>query len=181
VHRNATKAAIEAGYSEKTAKAQGSRLLTIVDIQTLVAELLEKAAKNVDVTAERVIREMGALAFSDVRNLVDEEGRLKPIKELDDQTAAAIASIEVQEEYDYGATDEELEGQPHGGALKRNHAKKVATGRTVKIKLWDKNSAAEKLMRHLGMFEKDNGQKTNPVTELLALIHGRSSKLPIKE
>lgn len=39
---NATQAAIRAGYSEKTAKSQGQRLLTIVDIKNYIDEQLEK-------------------------------------------------------------------------------------------------------------------------------------------
>jgi hypothetical protein len=32
-------------------------------------------------------------------------------------------------------------------------------GRPTKIKLWDKNAALEKLMKHLGLYETDNRQK----------------------
>lgn len=39
---NATQAAIRAGYSEKTARSQGQRLLTNVDIKTYIDEQLEK-------------------------------------------------------------------------------------------------------------------------------------------
>ena len=38
---NATKAAIRAGYSEKTARSQGQRLLTNVDIQAAVSEAIK--------------------------------------------------------------------------------------------------------------------------------------------
>ena len=38
---NATKAAIGAGYSERTARSQGQRLLTNVDIKKYIAELQE--------------------------------------------------------------------------------------------------------------------------------------------
>lgn len=43
-HGNATQAAIEAGYSERTAKQQGSRLLTNVDIKKYV----EKQKANIN-------------------------------------------------------------------------------------------------------------------------------------
>jgi phage terminase small subunit len=48
---NATQAAIRAGYSKKTAKQQGSRLLTKVDL----GPSLEKAAKLAELTAEEVV------------------------------------------------------------------------------------------------------------------------------
>jgi phage terminase small subunit len=71
-----------------------------VEVQNAIAqkqkELAELAGKC-DVTAEKVIREVAALAFSDVRKLFNTDGSLKLIHELDDVTAAAIASIEVEE------------------------------------------------------------------------------------
>jgi hypothetical protein len=50
-----------------------------------------------------------------------------------------------------------------------------------KIKLWDKNAALERLMRHLGMFKKDNAQN-NPNSvlnddELLAKLRMIAERL----
>ena len=42
VDLNATQAAIRAGYSRKTARSQGQRLLTNVDIQNAIREVMEK-------------------------------------------------------------------------------------------------------------------------------------------
>jgi phage terminase small subunit len=47
VDRNATKAAERAGYSVRTAKQQGSRLLTYVDVQDEIAAL-ERAQREVE-------------------------------------------------------------------------------------------------------------------------------------
>jgi phage terminase small subunit len=44
---NATQAAIRAGYSERSAKQQGSRLLTYVDVKDEIA-VLERAQREVD-------------------------------------------------------------------------------------------------------------------------------------
>jgi phage terminase small subunit len=52
---NATQAAIRAGYSAKTAKAQGSRLLTNADVQAAVARGQEKAAAKLDLSQEMVL------------------------------------------------------------------------------------------------------------------------------
>ncbi len=48
VNSNATEAAKKAGYSEKTAKSQGARLLTDVDIRKLVERRLTKVAMTAD-------------------------------------------------------------------------------------------------------------------------------------
>jgi len=60
---NATEAAKAAGYSEKTARAQGARLLTDVDIMRYIRELQDKAA------ASRIATMTQTKAFwSDVMN-----------------------------------------------------------------------------------------------------------------
>jgi phage terminase small subunit len=51
---NATKAAIIAGYSERTAKQAGSRLLTHVDVQRALERRLHKAQMTADEALERV-------------------------------------------------------------------------------------------------------------------------------
>jgi len=53
---NATQAAIRAGYSEKTATEQGSRLLTNVKVQEAIAAKAGKTAEKLDLSAERVLR-----------------------------------------------------------------------------------------------------------------------------
>ncbi len=64
VDRNATKAAERAGYSVRTAKQQGSRLLTFVDVQSEIAAL-EAAQVEVDlVNREFVINGLRNLALN---------------------------------------------------------------------------------------------------------------------
>jgi phage terminase small subunit len=60
---------------------------------------------------------------------------------LDDETAAAIASIEVREEF---------EGHGEGRRL---------VGYTKKIRFWDKTAAISMAMKHLGLFERHNVQQ----------------------
>jgi phage terminase small subunit len=59
---NATQAAIRAGYSKRTAKQAGSRLLTHVDVRMALAEAHERVAKRVDVTVEGIVRDLAEVA-----------------------------------------------------------------------------------------------------------------------
>ncbi len=59
---NATQAAIRAGYSEKTARSQGQRLLTNVDIATAIDAGAQKAAKRADLDVDYVLRGLRAEA-----------------------------------------------------------------------------------------------------------------------
>lgn len=60
---NATQAAIRAGYSEKTACAQASKLLRIVNIKTRVAELRESYFNENIMTAQQVEYELTRIAL----------------------------------------------------------------------------------------------------------------------
>ena len=52
---NSAQAAIRAGYSEKTARTIGSKLLTNIDISEKIQQLSDKHAESVGITAEWVL------------------------------------------------------------------------------------------------------------------------------
>ncbi len=58
VDLNATRAAIRAGYSEKSAKQQGSRLLTNDDVQAAVAKGQAEKAEKLGLSQEWVLRRL---------------------------------------------------------------------------------------------------------------------------
>lgn len=130
VDLNATQAAIRAGYSERTAKQQGARLLTKGDVQAELQAAMKARAERTEVTQDRVLKELARLAFFDMRKLYGEDGSLKRPQDWDDDTAAVLAGIEVVE----------LAGEQ--GALPQF---------VKKAKVWDKAAALSLCMRHLGM------------------------------
>ena len=172
---NATQAAIRAGYSELTAGSIGHENLKKPEIQAALTEARARLAEKTEITPERVLKEYGRIAFLDVRKTFDLDGNLIPIHELDDDTAAAIAGLEVEVKRVAGEADEELEGQPHGGALKRQFG---STARIHKIKLSDKKGALDSIARHLGMFVdktevtgKDGGPIQTNTTGVMANLN----------
>ena len=68
---NATAAAIRAGYSAKTANRIGSENLSKPDIREKIAELQEEISAKLEVTTERIVRELAKIAF-------DETDKFKP-------------------------------------------------------------------------------------------------------
>jgi phage terminase small subunit len=104
---NATQAAIRAGYSEKGASVQATRLLANAKIAEAVGKKHAKVINNLEVTAERIMLERARLAFFDPRKLLDNTGRPLPLQELDDDTAAAIAGLKVQDKYEAASPDSE--------------------------------------------------------------------------
>jgi len=78
VDSNATQAAIRAGYSARTAKQQGSRLLTYVDVQSEVARLEREQRQAEKVDREYVIAGLRELA----ENAESEAARVRALELL---------------------------------------------------------------------------------------------------
>ncbi|MGD0661675.1 MAG: terminase small subunit [Syntrophorhabdales bacterium] len=131
---NGTQAAIRAGYSPRTANEQAARLLTFANVKEAVEAGLEARLRKAGVTAEKVLTELARIAFHDIRTLYNEEGGLKHPDEWDDAAAAAVAGIEVLEEF---------EGRGDDRAQK---------GCTKKVRTYDKVKALEDLGKHLKLF-----------------------------
>lgn len=165
--QNGTQAAIRAGYSARTANEQAARLLAQVSVRTQVDERLAAIRQQVEqqttITLARVVQELARIALFDPRKFFHENGSPKPITELDDETAAVLAGMDVLEEYRGSGEEREF------------------VGYVKKYKLADKKGALDMLMKHLGGYKADNEQRpANPLAELLALIHGAGSGLPLK-
>lgn len=64
--KNATKAALAAGYSERTAKSQGSRLLTKVAISTAIDAKVSKVVDKLDISVERILKERARMSLYDI-------------------------------------------------------------------------------------------------------------------
>jgi phage terminase small subunit len=72
---NATTAAKFAKYSAKTAYAKGSELLKRPRVAKRIEALKSTVTKKVIVSAERVLREMCTIAFSDIRHYAIDDNR----------------------------------------------------------------------------------------------------------
>ena len=153
---NATQAALTAGFSASTDAKQGHRLSKNVQVRAEIdrrsAEVIEKAQEATQLTIERVMRSLAQALFFDPRKLYREDGSLKPIPELDDDTAQALAGFEVFEEYT-GRGEE-----------------RTLAGFTKKVKWLDKNTAREQALKHLGAFEKDNKQPNAGLAEAVGKL-----------
>ena len=146
-------------WKDGSVHTKASLLMSDVKVQQRVTELRERITSTGIASAERVLLEATRLATFDPRKLFFDDGTPKPITALDDDTAAALAGLDVLEEFE-GSGDE-----------------RRFVGYTKKYKVADKNSALEKLFKHHGLYEKDNEQKTDPLVELLRGM--ANSALPV--
>jgi phage terminase small subunit len=161
VDLNGKQAAIRAGYTVRRAEVTASELLANRKVSEEVALAMQARQQRTEITQDRVLKELGRIAFFDIRRLYKADGSLKAAHELDEDTAAALSSVEVFEEIGPAEADVELEAQPHGGELKRQQGRRALLGYTKKVKVFDKNSSLTLAMRHLGML-KDRTEHTGP-------------------
>ena len=135
---NATEAARRAGYSAGSASRIAYALLRHPEVAALVEQGNARRAEKKRITADRVMEELGRMAFANIRDYVDwgaDGVELRDKSLLDPEETAAIADIE-----------------PKG-----------TNGKLTRLKLYDKLAALNALARHLGMI----GGKTalGPVDE----------------
>jgi phage terminase small subunit len=71
VDRNATRSAIDAGYSPKTAASQASRLLRNVNVAAAIEHRQRMLSAETGIKAAEVIKELARIAFCDIRQLVE--------------------------------------------------------------------------------------------------------------
>lgn len=141
---NASRAAIAAGYSPKTATGQASELLRKPNIVSRIKELADELMKKTGDPAQRIIVELQEIAFGDMKDFMEwKDGKIewKDSKTLGDKTKLVQ---EISESYS-------------------------ATGGSRKIKLHDKLKAFEMLMRYYGLF-KDKVQHEGEVSARVVIM-----------
>lgn len=125
---NATRAyrvAYPSVKKDETAAAAAARMLRNVKVAAYIQERMQERQKRTEITQDRVLQELAAIAFAkatDYAEIENECVRIKDTGDLDEQQVRAIAGIK---EGKFG----------------------------VEIKLNDKEKALELLGRHLGMFK----------------------------
>ncbi|MDH7787663.1 phage terminase small subunit [Ochrobactrum sp. 19YEA23] len=136
---NATQAAIRAGYSEKTAQQQGSRLLLNVLVQEAIAKGREKTAAKLEITKERIVEELAKIGFSNMLDYMRAGTDGDPYLDFSDLTreqAAALSEVTVE-------------------GFKDGRGEDARDVRRIKFKLHDKKGALVDLAKMLGfMVEK---------------------------
>jgi phage terminase small subunit len=140
---NATEAAVKAGYSMKTARQQGSRLLTFVDIQEALAEVQAEDAARCQVEADRIIGELATLAFVNMDDYmrIGQDG--EPFVDLSATTRAQKAGLLAFKHKEY----------------KEGRGEDARDVCEVEIRLIPaKFPALIKLGEHVGLFRKDSGK-----------------------
>jgi|SRR6185369_1243968 len=135
IDHNGKQAAIRAKYSPRTAEVQASQLLSKLKVQEYIQSRTAEIHSSLEISQQRILREYARLAFFDGRRMYHGNGSPKELHELDDDTAAAIAGLEIDEIF--VGTGEE----------------RTVIGQTKKYKIANKLGALDSLARTQGMFK----------------------------
>lgn len=155
---NGTQAVIRAGFTnnEKSASVIASRLLGNVKVSVAIAECYQELEKKLDISIEQLWHELACIAFSDIGRYYHSDGSLKKISEVDEDAAAALRVFE-----------DKIVVKRFGGVGEPK------TVRVVKIRLWDKLSAIEKLLK-LKFRVAEKVESTNWDSVIATLHEGRA-------
>lgn len=143
---NGSRAARDAGYSEKTACAIAAENLRKPHIQKAIRERIEELSRKTGVTAERALAETGRLAFSMMDSYLDFGPDGITLKVLQEMTEDQIAAI--------GEVSETI----------------TKDGGSLRFKLHDKKGALDQLHRIFGAYTdtiEHTGSVEVKVTEVI--------------
>lgn len=143
---NAKAAAIEAGFSPKSAAQQGARLLKDVNVSNAIDQRRAQLLQMTQLSTEEIMADIARTLRFDPRRLYNDDGSMKSIKDLDDATAACLTGIEV--------------------VIMKGTESSETPLFVKKVKWEGKAAARDQAMRVLGMFEKDNQQKAGALDGL---------------
>ena len=136
-HFNATQAALNSGLVKKgtgrnVAAAMGCMRLKKINVKAAVEKIVGKVIEEKEELLKRTIQEVKALAFSDIKDVVDYDGQSLRIRDFTDIDTRAIHTIERN--------------------LVVTNSQGIV-GHSTKVKLHDKVAALNLLARYLGMLK----------------------------
>ena len=93
---NGRKAALVAGYAQKSAAVRAYQLLRVARVQAEIRRTREMVLQASDVRTERVMHELAIQAFFDPVDFFHEKGNLLPINEMSADARHALVSIQIK-------------------------------------------------------------------------------------
>jgi len=155
---NGSKAAIKAGYSKKTAAEAAYENLRKPHISKYIKERTEELLTQAGINQLTVMKELARIALFNPKKAYNKDGSLKSIPEMDNSTAAVIASFEA-DVIDVTTGDETR-----------------TTTITKKVKFVSKEAALNSLMKYLGLATEKvdvttKGKPLNTETVIKAVLN----------
>ena len=128
---NATRAALVAGYARSV--ALNGQVMLMPKIQMYLKSRMEERSAKARFSADRVLEELGKIAFANMADYFDGNGDMKSMHEINDDAKAALWSVSV--------------GDAGSGS--------TATGGMVKFRMYNKLAALDKIAKHIGLYKPE--------------------------
>lgn len=126
---NATAALMRCGWSPHTANQNSVYFLRKPHVRAAIEKGIKRMEAHNVVSATRILEEVLRIATADPRRAMNDDGSMKQLQELDEDTARAVASLEVVTKPGRGDEPPTI---------------------THKLKFWDKGRATDTLLKSLG-------------------------------
>jgi phage terminase small subunit len=94
---NAAAAYREMGIGESNAAERSKVWLNIPGMVARIERVRRMAIKQLDVSLDRILRELACVAFLDVKDLLAEDGTLLDLSSMTEEARRAIAGIDVEQ------------------------------------------------------------------------------------
>lgn len=127
---------------QRTIGVKASILLKTDKMAVRVKQIRDELEDRNRVTIDELVKNLANMIRFDPAQMYDENGGMKLIHDMPLEVRQMITALDIDQLYDgFGKDREQI-------------------GMIKKVKLINKLDAIEKLMKHLGAYEKDNNQRT---------------------
>ncbi|HIG9854021.1 TPA: terminase small subunit [Klebsiella pneumoniae] len=92
---NQTQAAINAGFSPKSAHVKASMMMRDERIQKRIAELMEERNKRLRVSADYVLLRLVEMVQMDVSDILDDDGGIKPVSQWPKVWRTSLSAMDI--------------------------------------------------------------------------------------
>lgn len=94
---NATQAAVRSGYSERSARSQGQRLLTNAAVLQAIQDRMAQRSKRTQVDADYVLHRLHDIDQLDIADILDDTGNMLAVSKWPKAWRQSITGLDLQE------------------------------------------------------------------------------------
>ena len=155
------RAAVLAGYSEKTASSSASRLLKRANVQKRLEQLRSEQMTKAGITVEKLLAQYAAWAFADPIAMFTRDGVLLSLDDMPPEARQLIQGFEVKEEVDMSSGEPEIR-------------------QLVKVKLVDRKGSLDQLAKWKDIFPAARSSTSSTTTLQTKDASGRVLPIDLK-
>jgi phage terminase small subunit len=160
---NASESARRAGYSAPSAGVTGSKLLRRLDVQQYLADKAAKLQSATDVTQDKVIEELSALAFANIADFITVDADGHPTVDFSTATPEQLRAI--------------TSVATKSRALYDKEGRVVGKEKQSRFTMADKYKGLELLGKHIGMFKEPETRVVIDIADRLLMARQRVASL----